>query len=166
MILDVGCGGSPKGDVNCDLFFGESPHTTQTITKAPNFIRCDAEKLPFRDESFPCVYSGGCVEHLKHPYSAIEEFSRVSQKWVYIKVPNSPGMVMQRKCHLYAWDATTLENLLREVFPRVEIYQGTPQNELLNGRVLGLSKLWLLRRFLSFLFRHLIANDLTAICRK
>lgn len=26
LILDVGCGNSPKGDVNCDLYIGKTPH--------------------------------------------------------------------------------------------------------------------------------------------
>jgi hypothetical protein len=32
-ILDVGCGGRPKGDVNCDLFVGESPHTNLDLIR-------------------------------------------------------------------------------------------------------------------------------------
>lgn len=54
MILDVGCGGSPKGDVNLDQFYDDSPHTTKKIEpkQTLHFIIADAHRIPVRDKAF------------------------------------------------------------------------------------------------------------------
>ena len=55
MILDVGCGYDPKGDVNIDI--GDSGHQdgrNKVIKYSPirNFLFSDASLLPFKDNSF------------------------------------------------------------------------------------------------------------------
>lgn len=88
MMLDVGCGGSPIGDVNCDLMIPDShqkwnldPHGFR------NFVRAAAEFLPFRDDVFDEVYSSHLLEHLDDPDLAVTEMLRVSRCRVKIILP-------------------------------------------------------------------------------
>jgi ubiquinone/menaquinone biosynthesis C-methylase UbiE len=67
--LDCGCSNNPRGDVNIDVTPNQS---------APNFIRCDAHNLPFKDNSFSHTYCVCILEHLSHPYHALKEINRVT----------------------------------------------------------------------------------------
>ena len=134
LTLDAGCGAKPRGDVNCDLFVGKSPHTKFVIRKTRNFIRCDAHCLPFKDRTFEVVYSSHLIEHLTCPFMAIKEFSRVSKRYVYIKIPNTAIYLKQRKEHLYGWDKFTFRQFLSQVFPKVKVYCAS--EEFLHGRIL------------------------------
>jgi SAM-dependent methyltransferase len=91
-VLDIGCGCRPKGDVNCDLFIGRTPHTEQSWTinptVIPNFVRCDAHFLPFRDNSFLEVYSHHLLEHVDDPTKVLLEMFRVAKRKVRFEVPH------------------------------------------------------------------------------
>jgi predicted SAM-dependent methyltransferase len=52
MILDIGCGETKKGDIGVDL----------QKTKCADVV-ADAQKLPFKNESFDQVYSSAVIEH-------------------------------------------------------------------------------------------------------
>lgn len=114
MWLDLGCGGSPRGDVNLDLFFGESPHTIQKIDhkKINNFSIGDATILPYRDDVFNVVSAYHLIEHLLVPTDCIKEMARVSSKYVIIVVPNHPIMKEHHE-HLYSWSRSALESLCK-----------------------------------------------------
>lgn len=91
-VSDIGCGCRPKGDVNCDLFVGKTPHTEQGWTinpkVIPNFVRCDAHFLPFRDNSFYEVYSHHLLEHVDDPTKVLLEMFRVAVRKVRFEVPH------------------------------------------------------------------------------
>ena len=161
-ILDVGSGANPKGDVNCDLYIGRKKHAFYKVRKAKNFIRCDAHHLPFRDNAFNIVHSSHLLEHLKHPAQALEEMKRVTKKTVYLQVPDSSKHPIQISYHIYGWDFGTFTNLLKTIFPEVEIY--STNKGVVHGRILN--RLWLLQQLIYFLLRHLLPNELTAICLK
>jgi SAM-dependent methyltransferase len=67
-MLDIGCGSSPKGDVNCDMYIGETPHIMIrhriNAKKIPNFVLCDAMHLPFRNKTFDIVNASQVLEHV------------------------------------------------------------------------------------------------------
>jgi SAM-dependent methyltransferase len=90
MRLDVGCGNSPTGNVNVDLYPAASPHHGGPLnTKAiPNFIQCDALHLPFRENTFDEVYASHVLEHFKNPAMLLKEMLRVSKDLVTIIVPH------------------------------------------------------------------------------
>ena len=62
LILDVGCGSFPSGNVNCDLYIKDVGHRWQDGTeinykRIGNFVLCDVQHLPFRANIFSSVYS-------------------------------------------------------------------------------------------------------------
>lgn len=88
-ILDVGSGTGtlirvlrevfqePFEAVGTDISnIGENFHRKKGI----KFIRADAQKLPFPEESFDFVFSTDAFEHLINPQKALEEMFRVTKK--------------------------------------------------------------------------------------
>lgn len=140
MILDVGCGSNPSGDVNCDLKRGRV-----------NII-CDAEHLPFKDKAFVTVYSSHCLEHIQQPLAALREFQRVAT-FIVLKVPNADynrNGWCEDQGHLYTWNSRSLTNLLSYVFRKVSV---TPHVDSFNMKAL----------LLSFILRK--KHELTAVCQ-
>ncbi len=91
MILDVGCGVDPKGDVNVDLYIGEvSPdiHVFLDQRKIPNGIKASCYNLPFKSAIFDKVYSRALLEHLDSPLRALREMIRVAKKDIELSVPH------------------------------------------------------------------------------
>lgn len=159
-VLDVGCGGTPKGDVNCDLFIGKTPHVEAIVRKTEYFVRCDAQHLPFRDKSFQIVHSSHLLEHLLQPYDALLEFKRVSTHIVYLRLPNSESRFSQHQFHFYAWDYNTFHHLLQTIFSTFQLYTGS--KEVFHGRLTN--RFWILKRILTLVFRKVLPDELTAIC--
>lgn len=86
--LDVGCGCSPRGDVNVDLMLpGSDLKWDQNPQGFKNFVRAAAEFLPFQNGSFDLVFSSHLLEHLEDPDLAVKEFLRVSSCQVQVIVP-------------------------------------------------------------------------------
>jgi len=46
--------------------------------------------IPFADESFDLVFSSQVLEHVTIPQTALNEFARVSRKWILLSVPLEP----------------------------------------------------------------------------
>lgn len=110
----MGCGGSPRGNYNLDLFHEVSPHTVQKIEpkKISNFTIGDASILPYRDNVFNVVSAYHLAEHILKVTDLFEEMARVSSKYVVVVVPNHPIMKEHHE-HLYSWSKTSLESLLK-----------------------------------------------------
>ncbi len=115
MWLDLGCGGSPRGDVNLDLFQGTSPHTVQIIDPKliNNFTSGSAEYLPYKDNSFWVVSGYHLIEHLLEPTKCLVDMTRVAKKYLIIGVPNHP-LMREHHNHYYSWSKQSLETLLGE----------------------------------------------------
>lgn len=122
--LDIGCGDIPTGDINCDLFIGESPHLRgryidqKTI---PNFIRCDANYLPFRDKIFSESFCSRVIEHKGvNAIKVIKEMIRVTKRKITVIVPHrfSP----ERKMHDKYFNVTSIFRLFKKMGlnPRIE----------------------------------------------
>ena len=100
IILDVGCGTMPKGDVNVDFFRGDdfNPQTGDQVQgafmsreKIPNFVIADASCLPFKDESFNVVFSSHTIEHVEDPLLVLKEMCRVAKRKVIVRFPHRKG---------------------------------------------------------------------------
>ena len=50
------------------------------VQVSPDFPRIDIEKLPYSPESYDIVVSDQTFEHLRHPWTAVEEIKRVLKK--------------------------------------------------------------------------------------
>jgi SAM-dependent methyltransferase len=126
-VLDIGCGNSPKGDVNCDLFVGHTPHIINdepsiNPKKTANFIRCSAEFLPFKDKSFDIVNASEVLEHIVDPPFLLKEMKRVSRETVLLDVPNLRRFFAEENpYHVYSWSSLSLYNLLKLFFSEVRI---------------------------------------------
>ena len=115
MRLDVGCGNTPRGDVNVD-FLGSERHRSGVKLAAesiPNFVCASAYALPFNDNFFDEVVSFHLLEHLETPIVALKEMVRVSKDLVTIVVP---AFAYRGECgeHLYTWGEGSLFNILRK----------------------------------------------------
>ena len=58
------------------------------VTKVENFVMCDIQNLPFRDDAFEIGYSYHVIEHGDEPWVMFKEMVRVSKEKVSIKCPN------------------------------------------------------------------------------
>ncbi len=117
MRLDVGCGTSPTGDVNCDLFIEDI--NNHRNSKAPihedkfkidtkktlNFIKCDAYYLPFKGKAFDEVFSADLIEHVADPYKLFIEMARVSSNKLIIQCPHKWGDAFEssKSWHSRVW---------------------------------------------------------------
>ncbi len=134
MILDVGCGNLPHGEVNVDLFIKHSIHrkvadldTTIKVAQTPNFVCANAESLPFATNSFSTVFSKATLEHVNNPVEMLREMLRVSSKRVIFIVPHRylrDGGWLRYKQHeegIHKWffDEGSLDCSLRRFFPHI-----------------------------------------------
>lgn len=165
MMLDVGCGNNPRGDVNCDLYIRYSIHLGKNKIiepkQIPNFVHCDAHFLPFKDNVFDIVHASHLLEHCKHPYLVLTEFKRVSKSKVYIKVPNLEGILFEEhEGHLYTWSDHSLRSLLSQIFSKVEVY-----NVYMSIRIRFLKKLPFHPLIIRFL-QNFLKTELIGVCYK
>jgi len=121
MILDVGCGADPKGDVNVDRFLEDRTQCFKAWFpwETKNFVFADAEYLPFKDKAFSLLLARHLIEHLENPLQALKEWSRVAEE-VKITTPSAYNLD-KTPTHLYTWNIFTLENLAKQVFPKVRV---------------------------------------------
>ena len=120
-VLDVGCGDSPQGMVNCDLNIGhtlEGGDQKKGITIIPkeirNFVRCDCHFLPFRTKSFETVVCSHVIEHIASPSKLLVEIVRVASLKVVVRCPHrfSRGAKFPFHVHFFnkSWFAKALKN--------------------------------------------------------
>jgi len=126
MLLDIGCGHSPTGDVNIDLFIEPTAHRSPEQCKVddvaldvkhiPNFICADACYLPIRDNTFNEVYSSHTIEHVSNPFQMLKEMTRVAKKYgtVIVKCPHRFAYQKKDVLHKTVLNITTLSNAFRK----------------------------------------------------
>ncbi len=126
MRLDIGCGSTPTGDVNCDLFVGKTPHLHEDANEInpktiPNFVKCDANHLPFKDKCFTHSYCCHVLEHRGiRPLKVIKEMKRVTCGLIELLVPHRFARwgkwkwlrFKQHPYHARLFNITTLTELL------------------------------------------------------
>ena len=154
--LDVGCGNSPRGDVNCDLYVNATKHRGPSgialhVKNIANFVKCDATNLPFKKGSFDVVIASHILEHLDSPLDALKEWKTVTRKKVVVAIPdlNVQRLFEEDVGHIFTWSSWSIKNLMEKVFPRVEVYCNTRfLSWQKQGRLPGIFN-FVLKRFLS-----------------
>ena len=118
MRLEIGCGVDRSYKFNPKIS-GENVvyvDIEKPVMKIPNFIRSDAERLPFKGSCFTEVYASHVIEHLKNPLKFLSEVRRVlvSGGKVWLWTPNftSPN-VRKDPSHKYAFNYFSLKDTLR-----------------------------------------------------
>jgi ubiquinone/menaquinone biosynthesis C-methylase UbiE len=122
MILDVGCGTRPKGDVNIDRFIGDDPHLGHYLypKNIPNFVKADANFLPFKDETFELVLCDDVLEHEGVNFTtALNEMLRVCKGKVKFVVPHR--MNKKQPLHDKYFNVKILNEYLKRHFKHFEI---------------------------------------------
>jgi ubiquinone/menaquinone biosynthesis C-methylase UbiE len=108
LVLDIGCGHQSRGDVNVDLYPGSTQHRIDeagnplvlNLKLIPNFVRADAQFLPFKDECFSTVRSSHVIEHVAHPMLMLKEMLRVSNLEVVAICPHRYGVNAKQPKHI------------------------------------------------------------------
>ena len=98
IILDVGCGDMPKGDVNIDLFPHVKALGREGIPTTAD-IFCDGRRLPFRDGTFEKVLCHHVIEHTTDPFGVLVELVRVSSQDIEIRTPHRYSVDALRDPH-------------------------------------------------------------------
>ena len=90
LTLDVGCGSGQnqkfegikyRGNVNADIL--------KPIKPIPNFVMCDAQHLPFKEQTFTKTVFFDVLEHVASPLLTLKELKRVTNKILVIGTPNA-----------------------------------------------------------------------------
>lgn len=124
MILDVGCGDEPKGDVNVDLFTETLQANIQNkdVTKTKVDIVADGNYLPFKDNSFEKVVSYHVIEHSKTPFKFLKELVRVSKNEVELKCPHRLSWAAKAPYHVSFFNKTWFNKACELLNPKVKKY--------------------------------------------
>jgi len=109
MILDIGCGDNPKGDINVDLYrYSNETGNFQKLPYRRIKTKCDiiatGEHLPFKDNTFTLVVSYQVIEHTHDPKRFLSEAIRVSKFKVIIECPHRKGQTAKIIYHRHYLD--------------------------------------------------------------
>jgi demethylmenaquinone methyltransferase/2-methoxy-6-polyprenyl-1,4-benzoquinol methylase len=108
-VVKVGCGTgftteeivSRVGEQNVVAVDLTPEQMRKAIAKFPsvNFLRGDAENLPFKDNTFDAAVSAGSIEYWPNPQKGIAEMARVTKSGgrVVILAPRKPSNPLVRK---------------------------------------------------------------------
>jgi len=126
LVLDVGSGAIPRGNVQVDLPPVESDkhHRRKSV---PPTVYADVYYLPFKDCSFHRILCLHIIEHLRHPFMGLLEVKRVLKVkgTLRIEIPNPQMWNHERPEHLYSWHPDTFHNIVRETgFKLIRYHQG------------------------------------------
>lgn len=113
LVLDVGCGFRPRGNINIDiarkwipLMYEYDKDKSFAIQKIPNFILASACNLPFKDKIFDKVISFSVLEHIPKPFQALSEIVRVCKAEANVYVPHRFSPSAKKPYHVSFFNLT------------------------------------------------------------
>jgi ubiquinone/menaquinone biosynthesis C-methylase UbiE len=106
LVLDVGCGWYPQGDINVDI--------QKRKDRIPNFVKADGQHLPFRDNVFSLVNSQHAIEHTPNPFLFLKELFRVSKCQVVLRCPwRFERNLHRHPDHLHSFNKKSVESMMK-----------------------------------------------------
>jgi hypothetical protein len=109
LILDVGCGCDPQGDLNIDLL-KKKGYNVRTgnqrqgnymdISKIKNYIVADFHHLPIKTKSMDLVLSSHVIEQAENPILLLREMLRVAKRKVIVRYSHRRGSGAKRPFHI------------------------------------------------------------------
>lgn len=153
-VLEVGCGGALvlrgiSEAIKADKMIGMDISTSMlTVARREcqgYFVRGDAERLPFKDDSIDLVLLSDILEHVGHPTILLKESRRVG-KCIAFKIPLEKclmrrgalyGLGYHKSGHLCSWNKKDALSLLSGAGLRIARYRlvDPPEEILYYGRV-------------------------------
>lgn len=126
LILDVGCGNNPQGNINLDRYINEETLHVNSMNlvlvdpkKIPNPVKADAHFLPFRNGSFEKVLCRHALEHLRNPAKALKEMVRVSNSVISLILPHRYSLnhrkAWKKGTHKSSWNLTYTRGFLNQL---------------------------------------------------
>ena len=105
-VLDLGCG--PRDQAAPFEWLGYDYVGVDYSSGHADFL-ADAHSLPFKDESFDCIFSYAVLEHLHQPFIAIDEINRVLKKGgIYVGTVSQGEPFHASYFHHTAWGFLSL----------------------------------------------------------
>ncbi len=95
-VLDIGCGSGAimreiknRYSYNCKCY-GCDLYENKNIKERANFVKGDAQKLPFKNAAFDLIITSEMIEHLPRPHDFLKEAYRVLENggFLLIGTPN------------------------------------------------------------------------------
>lgn len=140
--LDIGSGDHPNGTVNLDLLIeedlpfkkGSKHYPARRLLAIPNFVKADAQCLPFKNKCFSKTFCYHVLEHIDREDRALAEMDRVTDGTVEIRVPYARFedvintlffwkhlKAWRRKYHLRRYTKMSLDRSLKKYFRQEQI---------------------------------------------
>lgn len=150
MILDVGCGTTPEGNVNGDLYINDifnhrnQKKDTLQAKKMRNFVKLDCYHLPFKNATFEKVLCKQVIEHCREPLLLLKELSRVSNDLIIVEtvhwfaraiILNPKKRAWEKKHHISKFNFKKLGSYAKyincyTIKQEVINYSGFPLNQI------------------------------------
>lgn len=113
IVMDIGSGARPYGNIQLDLLPEESDKHHIGSTVLPTVVG-DAHHLPFREKIADRMLYLHIIEHLRRPLDALEDGHRVLKNFgsIRIEIPNPRLWEHERDEHLYSWHPDTFHNIV------------------------------------------------------
>ena len=109
-VLDIGCGytAHEKADVICDI------QDLSNFYKDKKFVRLTDKTLPFKDKEFDFVIASHVIEHVKDVSNFIKELERVSSKgYIELPTSLEDNLVFENKNdHVWHMEFDDIDNKL------------------------------------------------------
>jgi ubiquinone/menaquinone biosynthesis C-methylase UbiE len=169
LILDIGCGGDPQGNVNLDLNLGQSIHHNYdyNVREISNFVRSSASRLPFRCEVFDGVVCSHTLEHLTVPTIGLSEVYRVVKHMAILRVPNIRVLKEAQPEHLFSWSVDSFRNFCSLEFPLVKTWADSRSVQIYEFRIFRkLMGFKTIRRPLERIISRIMGLEVVAYCWK
>jgi len=126
IIIDIGSGARPYGNIQLDLLGEESDKHHRRESVSPT-VYADAHHLPFRGGVIDRALYLHIIEHLHYPYGALKDGHRILKKGgsIRIELPNPRLWEYERDEHLYSWHPDTFHNIVKATgYTLVKYHQG------------------------------------------